>query len=399
MTDLIRSLQHTHAGREPERLQLKYRAMRSNPFVFLRGTCALFYQRLPVKGVFRSAPLAWSCGDLHFENFGSYKADNGLVYFDINDFDEAVLAPLSWDLVRFLASVLVAARTLSISKPEAGALCKEFISAYATALATGKSRWIERDTAQGLVRALLDDLRGRKRADFLDTRTEHKGKRRRLRIDGRKALPATIAQQRAVRKLMRTFAATQPNPAFYKVRDIARRIAGTGSLGVERYVILVEGKGSPDGNVLLDLKQALPASLLDVLEVAQPPWKNDARRTVMLQQRLQAIPMAFLHPVRMGKQHFILRGLQPSEDRVTLDRAHQSMPQLQQVMREMGNLLAWAHLRGAGRAGSANADALVAYGQRQDWQAPLIARARASAVQVRKDWQAYRSAYDAGVFT
>ena len=30
--------------------------------------------------------------------------------------------------------------------------------------------------------------------------------------------------------------------------DVARRIAGTGSLGVERYAILVEGKGSPDIN-------------------------------------------------------------------------------------------------------------------------------------------------------
>jgi len=42
---------------------------------------------------------------------------------------------------------------------------------------------------------------------------------------------------------------------------VARRIAGTGSLGVERYVLLIEGKGSPDGNYLLDLKQALPAVL------------------------------------------------------------------------------------------------------------------------------------------
>ena len=69
-------IQRFNAGRDPERLQLKYSAMRTNPFVFLRGTCHLFYDRLPRGGVFKSAPLAWVCGDLHLENFGSYKGDN-----------------------------------------------------------------------------------------------------------------------------------------------------------------------------------------------------------------------------------------------------------------------------------------------------------------------------------
>ena len=66
-----RQIQQFNAGRDPERLQLKYHAMRTNPFVFLRGTCHLFYNRLPHEGVFKSALLAWVCGDLHLENFGS----------------------------------------------------------------------------------------------------------------------------------------------------------------------------------------------------------------------------------------------------------------------------------------------------------------------------------------
>ncbi|HAN57343.1 MAG TPA: DUF2252 domain-containing protein, partial [Betaproteobacteria bacterium] len=64
---------------------LKYRNLRSNPFVFLRGTCHLFYDRLPRDRVLDRAPLTWICGDLHIENFGSYKGDNRLVYFDMND--------------------------------------------------------------------------------------------------------------------------------------------------------------------------------------------------------------------------------------------------------------------------------------------------------------------------
>ena len=65
MTDLIKLLKADNAGRDPERLKLKWAAMRGNPFVFLRGTCRLFYERLPQAGVFKSAPPVWICGDLH----------------------------------------------------------------------------------------------------------------------------------------------------------------------------------------------------------------------------------------------------------------------------------------------------------------------------------------------
>src|SRR6202023_1394426 len=115
--------------------------------------------------------LAWLCGDLHLENFGSYKGDNRLAYFDINDFDEAALAPVSWDLVRLLTSILIGAETFGVSQSEARTLAKQFVAAYAMALAIGKARWIERETAQGMVKELLDRLRLRRRADFLDTRT------------------------------------------------------------------------------------------------------------------------------------------------------------------------------------------------------------------------------------
>ena len=60
--------------------------------LFLRGSAHLFHARLK-RGVFKPAPVAWCCGDMHLENFGSYHGDNGLAYFDINDFDEAALAP------------------------------------------------------------------------------------------------------------------------------------------------------------------------------------------------------------------------------------------------------------------------------------------------------------------
>src|ERR1700684_811170 len=61
---------------------------------------------------------------MHLENFGSYKADNRLIYFDNNDFDEACLAPSLYELVRLLTSVLVGASDLKLSRAEALALCQ-----------------------------------------------------------------------------------------------------------------------------------------------------------------------------------------------------------------------------------------------------------------------------------
>ena len=392
--DVVRSIQDFNAGRDPERLQLKYRKLRDSPFAFLRGTCHLFYARLPRAGIFKSAPLGWACGDLHLENFGSYKADNRQVHFDINDFDEAALAPTTWDLVRLLTSLRVGADELGLRRVEAEALCTDLLQAYAAALALGKAYWIERATSQGLVRTLLDGLRERSRVQFLDARTQLKGHQRLLRVDGKKALPASASQRKAVTAFMAAFASTQPDPGFFEVLDLAQRIAGTGSLGLDRYAILVRGKASPDGNYLLDLKQAQPSALLPQLTVRQPPWPTEAERVVAVQQRMQAVAMAFLHPVLLDGRPYVLRGLQPSEDRVTLDRRAQSMASLAEVVRSMGRLAAWAQLRSAGRQGAACADALIAFGRDASWQAALQAAAQDCAVQVVRDAAEFNAAFD-----
>ena len=104
-SDVIDAIFGNNAGRDPERLAMKYAKMAQSPFIFLRGACHLFYDHLPDSPLFGDAPLAWCCGDLHFENFGSYKGDNRLVYFDINDYDEAALAPVTWYLIRLLTSI------------------------------------------------------------------------------------------------------------------------------------------------------------------------------------------------------------------------------------------------------------------------------------------------------
>lgn len=392
--NIVNRIIGANADRDPFRLSLKYKVMRGSVWSFFRGTCHLFYDRLPKTDIARSAPLVWSCGDLHLENFGSYKGDNRLVYFDINDFDEAALAPASWDLVRMLTSIIVRARNFELSKANTHALASEFIAAYFVTLAGGKAMWVERDTAQGVVHNLLEQARARSRITFLEQRTKRSGQRRRLRLDGKKLLPVTVTQRNAVTSFMHAFASTQANPAFFRVIEIAARVAGTGSLGVDRYAILIEGKGSPDLNYLLDLKQSRPSCLATHLASVQPPWPTEAQRIVAVQQRMQAIPMAFLQAVEMNGHSYVLRGLQPSEDRVDLSAIENNIDNLLVVVRVMGQCLAAAQLRSAGRQGSSNADQLIAFAARKKVPGKLMELAHVMADCTTLDWNTYCHAYD-----
>jgi uncharacterized protein (DUF2252 family) len=392
--DIISHINTMNRGRDPQRLALKYAAMRGSAFAFLRGSCSLFYARLPRGGVFKLAPLVWCCGDLHLENFGSYQADNRLTYFDINDFDESALAPASWDLVRFLTSVLIGAEEIGVGQDAALDLCRLFTDSYSAALGAGKAYWVERDTATGLIGQLLESLRQRGRAEFLDARTNLKGDKRVLNVDGQKALPATAAERREVAALMKDFAKAQVDPDFYKMLDVARRIAGTGSLGVERYVVLVRGNGSPDANHLLDLKLSLRSALEARLKTPQPRWSTQAHRVAEVQRRMQAMPVAFLHPVLMDQRPFVLRALQPAQDRISLKRA--TPAQWSQLIADMGRIVAWSQLRSSGRQGSATADELVDFGSRRKWKVDLHAAAIECAAQVRLDAAIFDAALDNG---
>lgn len=403
--DLVASILDFNAGRDPERLQMKFEKMRQSPFIFLRGTAHLFHARVQRRGVLRSAPPAWCCGDMHLENFGSYKGDNRLAYFDLNDFDEAALAPAAWDPLRLLTSLWLAADELHLDAPHTQRLCRAMTDAYADALAAGKAYWLERETATGAVRELLDQVGLRKRADFLARRCaapNRSGRYHRLEIDGQRALAASQPQKQRVSEFMQGFAQTQPDPRFFEVLDVARRIAGTGSLGLERYVILVRGKGVAGGQYLLDLKQILPSVLAPAGGCRQPKFGDAAQRLVAVQQRMQAVSMAFLHAVRLDGQPYVLRGLQPSEDRLDLAALSKHGHALADSLGTMGRLMAWAQLRSAGRQGSATADELIDFGRRGagdgKWRDRLVALARATAEQTRKDWAAYCRAYDQGGF-
>jgi len=377
-------------GRDPERLYLKYRAMQGDSFAFLRGTAHLFYQDWPSDSALNDAPPAWLCGDLHLENFGSYKGDNRLSYFDINDFDEAVLAPCSWDLARFLCSLLIAGQNLGVEPAQALRLCNDFLDSYCRELSEGKARWIERATATGMIRDLLKNLKQRSRADLLEERTCKSHGERILKTDGDKALAANAEEKQYVTALIDEFAAGQADPEFFRVLDVARRVAGAASLGLERYVILIRGNG-PKHHYLLDLKYQPGSSLNPYLTIPQPAWGSEAERVATLQRRGQAIAPAFLSAIADGKRSYLLKELMPQQDRLKLEHWHGKMPRLEKVVHAMAELVAWQHIRTGGWQGSACADQWQAFGRQTAWRQPLLEYAQAYSRQVADDWLSFKA--------
>lgn len=83
-----------------------------------------------------------------WKTLAATRGDNRLVYFDVSDFDESVLAPASWDLLRFLTSLWVGANSLSVGIADTRILCQTFLDAYASALTLGtafgqRNKWKE----------------------------------------------------------------------------------------------------------------------------------------------------------------------------------------------------------------------------------------------------------------
>jgi uncharacterized protein (DUF2252 family) len=383
-TPLARQRAHD-AGRIPQMLVRKYALMRRSPFVFLRGSCRMFYEDLAAvrDRALDDSPLAWGCGDLHFENFGSYKGDNRLTYFDLNDFDDGALSHATWELVRFAASVIVAAPEFDLAPRDALTQAGAFIDAHQRALAAGRARWVERDTATGVVRALLDRERSRKRKQLLRRRTVGEGPARRLLVDGDRMTPALRADITRVRELVQSLTPPADAPRFYNVLDVAHRVAGTGSLGVRRFAVLVVGRGREKA-YLLDLKQSAPSALGALGGVQQPAWTTEAARVVAVQERVQAVSPALLRTVRIAGHAFVLRELQPREDRVDIaewcDRPHL----LTGVMETFGEIVASGRLRASGRQGAAVADELIAFGNDRTVRRRVLDAARAAAARVER---------------
>ena len=90
-------------------LALKHKQMSAEIFSFLRATYYRWIELWPnVCADLAKAPVVLAIGDLHIENFGTWRDEEGRLVWGINDFDEAFALPYTNDLLRLAVSAHLA---------------------------------------------------------------------------------------------------------------------------------------------------------------------------------------------------------------------------------------------------------------------------------------------------
>jgi len=97
---VLKAILDFNQDRKPKLIRLKLRRMLDGPFTFFRATNHMFASHWAELKPPDLGPEILICGDLHLENFGAYRTAEGDFRYDINDFDESMVAHSSMDLVR-----------------------------------------------------------------------------------------------------------------------------------------------------------------------------------------------------------------------------------------------------------------------------------------------------------
>ena len=98
-----------HVKLVPSDVKLKHRNMALSAFAFVRATFYRWAQWWPlICPELARAPQVLAVGDLHVENFGTWRDLEGRLIWGVNDFDEAWPASYAVDLVRLVASAYLA---------------------------------------------------------------------------------------------------------------------------------------------------------------------------------------------------------------------------------------------------------------------------------------------------
>jgi len=203
-------------------LRLKHSNMKAAAFPFLRATYYRWAQLWPeVCPNLANAPRVLAVGDLHVDNFGTWRDMEGRLIWGVNDFDEAYPLAYTNDLVRLAVSAHLAgdAGHVSLQQEET---CDAILEGYREGLRQNgvpfvlgeRHDWLRR-IAEGELR---DPVRFWQKMDALPT---YKGE-----------VPPSAVD--ALEHLL---------PAHDLSYRVAHRVAGLGSLGRSRYVALADWNG------------------------------------------------------------------------------------------------------------------------------------------------------------
>ena len=292
-------------------LTLKHQGMAEEPFPFLRATFYRWVQLWPeVCPDLAKAPVVLAVGDLHVENFGTWRDIEGRLIWGVNDFDEVCPMPYTIDLVRLAASAMlaVAANHLATSHKDA---CDAVLTGYTEGLKAGgrpvvlgeHHHWL-RELAMSELR---DPIRFWQKIAALAT------------LKG----PIPRSAIKAMEKLL-------PEPGLpYRV---AHRVAGLGSLGRQRFVAIADWRG---GKVAREAKALVPSAYL---------WAHDGKGSnEILYEKMLTRAVRCPDPFVHLRGRWIVRRLAPDCCRVELASLPKQRDECR-LLSEMGWETANVHL-------------------------------------------------------
>jgi len=385
MASGIKRINDYNAGISLPLKDLKWAALQQSPFRFYRGTCHLFAQDFVKLYKYKPKVKSWICGDLHFENFGSFKGENRLVYFDVADFDESILAGPEPELARFLTSIIIAATQMKVAAIGLHKALYDIMDTYVSTILAGKALMLEPEVAHGEFKKYFERLNTFDRQSFIDKRTFKQKGALLLKPDNVHFMQLDDTRKAAVYKGLSPLLDSGRFQHFV-FADAAFRIAGTGSLGRERYCILCYSK-KKGKHYLIDVKEAERSCYREVIKTKQPRFRNEAERTNTVGYMMQFNSPAFLSTVRIADKWYTVKEMQLMEDRMSLADFDGDFGTLSVVAKQMAVLMAYAHIRSSGHLGASTADDLRVFADKKQWQKDII---EVSAALAKKNNKYYR---------
>jgi len=218
-------------------LRLKHQLMAEAIFPFFRATYYRWAQLWPeVCPDLAKAPHVLAVGDLHVENFGTWRDIEGRLVWGVNDFDEASVLAYTNDLVRLAVSLELAAQVghLTLS-PKAA--CAAIFEGYRQALAHGGRPFILEEDHKWLRHSVTGEMRNP--VNFWKKMQALPLLRDQLSISAQEALEHVMPESGL------TF-------------RVVRRVAGLGSLGHQRLVAIANCRGS---KIAREAKALVPSAV------------------------------------------------------------------------------------------------------------------------------------------
>ena len=157
----------------------------------------------------------------------------------------------------------------------------------------------------------------------------------------------------------------------FQLLDVAFRLAGTGSLGLQRYCVLCYDK-SKNKHYLVEVKEARKSCWTKVFSHEQPEFENEANRIIHVEYMMQFNSAAFLTTTRIGNKSFVVKEMQPLVDKLTLESFKNDFDALKDAAFDMAPLIAYSQLRSSGHRGSATIDELARFADKTKWRTDIL---------------------------